>query len=50
MINQITKSRIAALSDQYQKLAADKALAIREIAIAEIPEMVYNSNAIVFIL
>lgn len=46
MINQITKSRIASLSDQYKKLATSKAQAIREIAIAEIPEMVYNSNAI----
>lgn len=46
MINQITKSRIATLSDQYKKLSTSKAQAIREIAIAEIPEMVYNSNAI----
>ena len=46
MINQITKSRIAALSAQYKRLAVNKSQAIREIAIAEIPEMVYNSNAI----
>ncbi len=46
MINQTTKNRIAVLSDQYKKLATSKARAIREIAIAEIPEMVYNSNAI----
>ena len=35
-----------ALSDQYKKLTTSKTQAIREIAIAEIPEMVYNSNAI----
>lgn len=46
MINQITKDRIAALSEQYKKLAKSKPEAVREIAIAEIPEMVYNSNAI----
>jgi len=46
MINQITKNRIAVLSDKYKRLAANKAQAIREIAFAEIPEMVYNSNAI----
>jgi Fic family protein len=46
MINQITKARIATLSDQYKELATSKVQAIREIAIAEIPEMVYNSNAI----
>lgn len=46
MINQITKDRIATLSKQYQKLATAKKSAIVEIAIAEIPEMVYNSNAI----
>ncbi len=46
MINQITKNRIAALSEQYKKLASNKPGAVREIAIAEIPEMVYNSNAI----
>lgn len=46
MINQVTKNRIATLSDQYKKLASRQKSAIREIAIAEIPEMVYNSNAI----
>ncbi len=46
MINQITKNRIAKLTDHYKKLAIGKTQAIREIAIAEIPEMVYNSNAI----
>lgn len=46
MINQITKDRIATLSEQYKKLTKSKPEAMREIAIAEIPEMVYNSNAI----
>jgi Fic family protein len=46
MINQITKDRIAKLSNQYRELAQKNPVAIREIAIAEIPEMVYNSNAI----
>lgn len=46
MINQVTKKRIATLSNQYKKLATSKTQAIREIAMAEIPEMVYNSNAI----
>lgn len=46
MINQVTKDRIATLSEQYDKLLKAKPGAVREIAIAEIPEMVYNSNAI----
>lgn len=46
MINQITKNRITTLYDQYKKLVKSKPEAVREIAIAEIPEMVYNSNAI----
>lgn len=46
MINQITKNRIAILSAQYKELIANNEDAIRQIAIAEIPEMVYNSNAI----
>lgn len=46
MINQVTKDRIATLSEQYKKLTASKPKAVREIAIAEIPETVYNSNAI----
>lgn len=46
MINQITKDRISTLSEQYKKLAESKPEAVREIAIAEIPEVVYNSNAI----
>jgi Fic family protein len=46
MINQITKKRISALSKRYKELVQRKPEAVREIAIAEIPEMVYNSNAI----
>jgi Fic family protein len=46
MINQITKNRVAILCEQYKKLVKSKPEAVREIAIAEIPEMVYNSNAI----
>lgn len=46
MINQITKDRIASLYTQYKKLLSSNVSAIREITIAEIPEMVYNSNAI----
>lgn len=46
MINQVTKDRIAVLSEQYKKLVKSKPEAVREISIAEIPEMVYNSNAI----
>jgi Fic family protein len=46
MINQITKYRIASLDAQYRELLKSNENAIREITIAEIPEMVYNSNAI----
>ncbi len=46
MINKITKDRIATLSEQYSQLLLAKPEAMREIALAEIPEMVYNSNAI----
>ncbi len=46
MINQITKDRIAILSAQYSQLLKANPEAVREIALAEIPEMVYNSNAI----
>lgn len=46
MINQTTKDRIETLSYRYKKLIANNKNAIREITVAEIPEMVYNSNAI----
>ncbi len=46
MINRITIDRITALSEQYKKLAKEKPEAVRMVALSEIPEMVYNSNAI----
>lgn len=46
MINQVTKNKISNLTRTYRELAAEYAGAIREIAVAELPEMVYNSNAI----
>jgi Fic family protein len=46
MINQTTKDKIAALHQQYLNLATGNEPVLKEIALAEIPEMVYNSNAI----
>lgn len=46
MINRITKSRIDRLMVEYQDLVDCNCEALREIAIAEISESVYNSNAI----
>ena len=46
MINQVTKDRINSLAEEYRKLAAQQKEAIRELALSELPEMVYNSNAI----
>jgi len=46
MIYKTTKDRIQKLIDTYKKLAAQNHRALHEIALAEIPEMVYNSNAI----
>jgi Fic family protein len=46
MINQITKDKIEALHQQYFHLAKGNESLLKEIALAEIPEMVYNSNAI----
>lgn len=46
MINQITKDRIDSLAKTYRELVEKKPEAIREISIVELPEMVYNSNAI----
>ena len=46
MINKITKDRITILFERYKQLSKAKPEAVREIALAEIPEMVYNSNAI----
>ncbi|MBL0332547.1 MAG: Fic family protein [Chlorobi bacterium] len=46
MINQTTKNKIEALHQQYINLATGNEPLLKEIALAEIPEMVYNSNAI----
>lgn len=46
MINQVTKDKIANLAEQYRALQKSHAQALHEIAMAEVPEMVYNSNAI----
>ena len=46
MINQTTKDKIEALYEQYISLAKSNEHLLNEIALSEIPEMVYNSNAI----
>ena len=46
MINQVTRDRINGLSEKYRKLAVKYKEAIKELTISELPEMVYNSNAI----
>lgn len=46
MVNQITKDRISLLKTQYDELLKTHTEALKEISIAEVPEMVYNSNAI----
>ena len=46
MINQITKDKIAELADRYRELALTHPEAVKAIAESELPEMVYNSNAI----
>lgn len=46
MINQTTKDRIWALQKQYANLVRGNESLVREIELTEIPEMVYNSNAI----
>lgn len=46
MINQVTKDRINNLSEEYRKLATKHKEAVKEFIISELPEMVYNSNAI----
>lgn len=46
MINQTTKAKLEALQMQYAFLAKGNESVLKEIALAEIPEMVYNSNAI----
>ena len=46
MINQITRDRINSLAEEYRRLAAQQKEAIKELTLSELPEMVYNSNAI----
>jgi len=46
MINQITKDKIENLMVEYRRLFKAHHQALREISLAEVPEMVYNSNAI----
>ena len=46
MINQTTKDRIEELYKQYLNLSKGNETVLKEITLAEIPEMVYNSNAI----
>jgi len=46
MINQTTKDKIERLYKQYTFLVKGNETLLKEIALAEIPEMVYNSNAI----
>lgn len=46
MINQVTRDRIDNLAQEYRKLAARHEEAIEELTVSELPEMVYNSNAI----
>lgn len=45
-MSDIIKNRIKKLSEKYQPLAKQYPNAVREITIAEIPEQVFNSNAI----
>jgi Fic family protein len=46
MVNKTTQSRIDALASTYRELARGRGHILHDIAVAEIPEMVYNSNAI----
>jgi Fic family protein len=46
MINQTTKDKIERLRNIYAELSAEREHILHDITIAEIPEMVYNSNAI----
>ncbi len=46
MINQVTMARIDALRQQYGELASRHPEALTEIALAEVPEAVHQSNAI----
>ncbi|MDR2252011.1 MAG: hypothetical protein LBD98_04235 [Endomicrobium sp.] len=46
MINQITKNKILELGNRYKELSKWNEKILYEIPVAEIPEVVYNSNAI----
>ena len=46
MVNRTTQSRIESLASRYRELAKGRGHILHDIAVAEIPEMVYNSNAI----
>ncbi|MFD3294145.1 Fic family protein [Aquirufa sp. KTFRIE-69F] len=46
MINQATKDKIEVLRKRYESLIKGNERLLKEIALAEIPELVYNSNAI----
>jgi Fic family protein len=46
MTNQTTRIKIEELHKQYQTLSKEKTDVLREIALKEVPEMIYNSNAI----
>lgn len=46
MIKQSTKAKIEKLYQEYLQVACGQEAALYDIAMAEIPEMVYNSNAI----
>lgn len=46
MINQTTRDRINDLAAEYRRLAVKNKAAIKELTLSELPEMVYNSNAI----
>ena len=46
MVNQTTKLRLLKLQKLYSRVSRGKGEILREISLAEIPESVYNSNAI----
>ena len=46
MINRVTRNKIEKLLEEYRCASEGNERALYEIAVAEIPEMVYNSNAI----
>lgn len=46
MINQVTKDRINSLANEYRRLISKYHGITKDLAISELPEMVYNSNAI----